>query len=310
MMHSATRFLLAIAILASAWTLYGTPSYANDGLRLVIGRISQEPRKHYARLQAMADYLALQLAGRGVSGVDVVMVSSPDRMRKLLEEGKVDILSETPFVALELEEAGLVSLLLREWKKGVPEYRTLIVARRDGPVNELKDMVGHRFAFEDPGSTSGYLIPRAALEAASLNLTALDNPRDPVPEGTVGYSFARGEINVVAWVNRGLAEAGALSNLDWYSPKSAPEHLKQELKIIHETDPVIRSLLMVRSAVDEALQREIKEVLLHMHLTRAGRETLKSYFRVQKYDELEGDALAGLETARKIWKQVHGGLHN
>lgn len=310
MMHSATRLLLAIAILASAGPLYGTPSYADDGVRLVIGRISQEPRKHYARLQAMADYLALQLAGRGVAGVDVVMVSSPDRMRKLLEEGKVDILSETPFVALELEEAGLVSLLLREWKKGVPEYRTLIVARRDGPVNELKDMVGHRFAFEDPGSTSGYLIPRAALEAASLSLTALDNPRDPVPEGMVGYSFARGEINVVAWVNRGLAEAGALSNLDWYSPKSAPEHLKQELKIIHETDPVIRSLLMVRSTMDGALQRELKEVLLHMHLTRDGRETLRSYFRVQKYDALEGDALAGLETARTIWKQVHGGLHN
>lgn len=306
MLHFAIRVLLVTAVLAPAGSLYGAPAHAEDGVRLVLGRISQEPRKHYSRLQAMADYLSLQLVDAGVSGVDVVLADSPENMKQMLSEGKVDILSETAFVALEFESNGLVSLLLREWKKGTAQYKTLIVARKDGPVNRIEDLAGRRFAFEDPGSTSGYLVPRATLEASGLSLVELSNPRDPAPDGKLGYSFAKGEINVVAWVNRGLAEAGAISDLDWNDEGDAPAHLKQELKVIHETPPIIRSLLMVRSTMDDALKQEIRRVLLQMHLTRDGRETLKVYFKVAKYDDLEGEAIDGLETARVVWKQVNG----
>lgn len=306
MSHFAIRVLLTVAILVPAWIGHTRAASAGDGVRLVLGRISQEPRKHYSRLQAMADYLALQLAGDGVSGVDVVMAGSPEKMQEMLEAGQVDVLSETPFVALELEQKGLVTLLLREWKGGVSQYRTLIVARKDGPLSRIEDLPGHRFAFEDPGSTSGYLVPRAAMEASGLSLVELTNPRDSAPEGKVGYSFAKGEINIVAWVNRGLADAGALSDLDWNNEKDAPLHLKQDLKVIHETRPITRSVLMVRSTMDEELKRRIKQVLMQMNRTRDGQETLKAYFKVAKYDELEGDALNGLEAARAILKQVNG----
>lgn len=306
MSHFAIRVLLAVAILAPAWAGSAPVARGEDGVRLVLGRISMEPRKHYSRLQAMADYLALQLAGDGVSGIDVVMAGSPERMEEMLAAGEVDILSETPFVALEYEQKGLVTLLLREWKGGVAEYRTLIVARKDGPIDRIEDLAGHRFAFEDPGSTSGYLVPRATIEASGLSLVQLTNPRDTAPEDKVGYSFAKGEINIIAWVNRGLADAGAVSNLDWDNEKDAPHHLKQDLKVIHETTPVTRSILMVRSTMDEGLRQRIKQVLLQMNLTRDGQETLKAYFKVLKYDELQGDALKGLSAARDILKQVSG----
>lgn len=306
MLHFAIRVLLVAAILSPTWSFAGTEALAGEGNRLVLGRISQEPRKHYARLQAMADYLSLQLAGAGVSGVDVILAATPGEMRDMIRDGKVDLLSETPFVAFEYERDGLVTLLLREWKKGVPQYHTLIIARKDGPIHGLADLRGHHFAFEDPGSTSGYLVPRAALEKAGLSMVAMQGPRDPVPEGKVGYSFAKGEVNVVAWVNRGLAEAGAVSNLDWKDESDAPAHLKQDLMVIHETAPIIRSLLMVRASLDEGLKQEIRRVLLGMHQTRDGQETLKEYFKVAKFDSLEGEALDGLETARDYWNQVSG----
>jgi len=306
MSHFAIRVLLAVAILVPALSGFAPVARAEDGVRLVLGRISLEPRKHYSRLQAMADYLALQLAGDGISGIDVAMAASPEKMQEMLAAGEVDILSETPFVALEFEKKGLVTLLLREWKGGVAEYRTLIVARKDGPINRIEDLAGHRFAFEDPGSTSGYLVPRAAMEANGLSLVQLTNPRDSAPAGKVGYSFAKGEINIVAWVNRGLADAGALSNLDWHNEKDAPHHLKQDLKVIHETSPITRSILMVRATMDEEMKQRIKQVLMRMDRTRAGQETLKAYFKVTKYDELQGAALEGLDAAREMLKQVDG----
>jgi len=280
---------------------------AESERRLVLGRISSEPRKHFGRLQAMADYLSARLAGDGIAGIDVRIVETPERMLALLHEGKVDLFSETVFTALDLMADGAARPLLREWKSGAGEYHTVILARRDGDVKTLSDLPGHRFAFEDPGSTSGYLIPRVALETDGLRLVELPNPRDGVPDGAVGFSFAGGEINVVAWVNRGLADAGAISNLDWADPNTAPAELRNELVVIHETAPVIRSLFMVRRAIDDALAGRISEILTAMHETAEGRTALKKYAKVARYDALQGDALKGLDAARSIRRHLNGG---
>jgi len=279
---------------------------AESEQRLVLGRISSEPRKHIERLQAMADYLSVRLADQGIAGIDILVVETPERMGTLLREGKVDLFSETAFTALDLMADGVARPLLREWKSGVAEYHTVILARKDGGLTGLSDLAGRSFAFEDPGSTSGYLIPRVAMEEAGLRLVELANPRDPSPDGAVGYSFANGEINVVAWVNRGLADAGAISNLDWADPDTAPAMLRNDLVVIHETQPVIRSLILARESLDDGLAGRIVAILESMHESPEGRVAMKKYAKVARYDALEGDALKGLEAARTVWRRVNG----
>lgn len=306
MLRISVALFVALVAVAPASIIWAPPVHADAGTTLVIGRITTEPRKHFDRLRAMAKYLAARLAGDGISGVEVVMVDSVDKMRALLRDGQVDIISETPFVAFELAEQGLATLLLREWKKGVPQYHSVIVARKDGPVRRLEDLRGRRFAFEDHGSTSGYMLPRAAIEMAGFRLHELDGPRDPVPEDAVGYSFADGEINVIAWVNRGLADAGAISNLDWNDPATAPPRFREALTVIHETPPIIRSILVVRSTLDAAHRRRLTEVLERMHEDAEGRKVLKAYFAVSRFDRLDGDALPSLQAAQEIWRRTRG----
>ncbi len=306
MSHFAFRILLNLAIAVPVLAPLPRPAHAADAVTLVLGRITDEPQKHFPKLRAMADELARELAPDGVARVDVAMVETLDKMKELLAAGKVDIVSETPFMALDLEAAGVARLLLREWKSGVAEYSSIIIARADGPVKRIEDIAGRRFAFEDPGSTSGYLIPRDVLETANLNLFEMRSPRDPVPDGRVGYSFANGEINVVAWVSRGLADAGAISNLDWDDPSAMPAHLKSDIVAIHRTPPVVRSIVMVRAGLDVALAARLSDVLEHMHETPAGRATLKAYFGVARYDRLDGPAVTGLEATRAIWLRAHG----
>lgn len=306
MSHFAVRLTFSLLL----WTFVLSPAtsaaFAAEGGRLVIGRISAEPRKHYDRLKAMGDYLAQELSAEGITGVDVVMVSRLQDMEKLLAAGQVDVLSETPFMALEMAEKGLVDVLMREWKKGVAEYHSVIIARKGGPVERLADIEGRRFAFEDRGSTSGYLMPRAALEASGLTLRELANVRDPTIPGAAAYSFAHGEINVVAWVHRGIADAGAISNLDWDSESSAPAHFKKDLQIIHRTGPVTRSVFMARAGLDDAIKARLMTVLETMHESPAGRAAMKKYFKVARYDRFEGEALDGLENAREIRRAVAG----
>ncbi len=304
MMKNALRIIGSLTTVVLLGLTVAPALAAESGQRLVLGRISSEPHKHLDRLHAMADYLAVRLADHGITGVDVLIAESPGRMHSLLQEGKVDLFSETAFVALDFMNDSTARPLMREWKKGVAEYHSVIVVRKDSGLKTLADLVGRKFAFEDLGSTSGYLIPRAALEDAGLLLAELPDPRNPVPDGALGYSFARGEINVVAWVNRGLADAGAISNLDWMDPDTAPATLKSELRIIHETEPVIRSLIMARQSLDEGLCERVVAILESMHESPEGRAVLSKYFKVARYDRLEGDAARGLEAARSIWRRV------
>lgn len=300
----ANQLILGLTVVAGLIAGVDAPACAAEGRYLTLGRITDEPGKNIKRLNAMAGYLDTILESDGISAVRIVIAETPQHMATLLRNGEVDLFSETPLAAFELMEAGLAEPLMREWKKGVAEYHSVIIARSHGEVVSLQDLSGRKFAFEDPGSTSGYFLPRMALEAAGLELEELDDPRGTPTGDALGYSFANGEINVVAWVNRGLADAGAISNLDWSDPKKAPPRLKEGLTIIHETQPVIRSLMMVRRTLDADVKKRLITVLAQMHETPEGKTALKSYFKVSRYDRLADDAADGLNNARRMWRQA------
>lgn len=285
-------------------TIAGTSSHAAGGLTLVIGRITDNPDKHYKRMTGMAEYLASELLDSGVSDVDVIMVETEAEMEKLLKAGKVDILSETPFMALGLQEEGVVDILMREWKKGVSQYHSVIIARIDGPVSAIGDLAGRKVAFEDAGSTSGYMLPRDAIEVAGLHMAALAKQTDTVPAGNVGYVFTGSEEGVIAGIHKGTFDAGAVSNLDWEDKKTVPDNLRDDLRVIHQTAPVIRSTLMVRSSIPSDIKAQIASILENMHKSEEGKAVMKAYSKVARYDRIEGEALKGLEEANSIRKRL------
>ena len=298
---------LTLVFLATLIAFGGPREAAGESLRVVIGRISEKPREHFTRMRSLADYLEVELAADGVTGVDVVLVDSLKEMRELLATGRVDILSETAFMAVSLVEAGVAEMALREWKQGVPEYHTVFFARTDSGLETIDDLAGRTIAFEDPGSTSAYMIPRATMEREGLELTPMDQPGNPVPADEVGYVFAEGEINIVAWVHRGLADAGVVSNLDWENEEETPSFLKDDLTVIYETRPIIRSLLLMRNDLDPALKDRISQILLEMHQTESGQRALRRYFSVSRYDPIDEVSAGSLGIVREIVRRRETG---
>lgn len=303
MFRLTTRILIGMLVLLPLMTAKATPSHA-QGLNLVIGRITDEPDKHFKRMNGMAEYLGAELLAYGISGVNVVMVETEAEMAKLIIAGRVDILSETPFMALELRDKGAVNILMREWKKGVKEYHSVIIARKDGPVQNLSDLAGKRVAFEDPGSTSGYMLPRDAIQVAGLKLSELAKPTSRAPSGKVGYTFTGSESGVILGVHKGTFDAGAVSNLDWNDKETVPDSLRKDLRVIHQTNPVIRSTVMVRASIPAEIQERIAVTLQNMHKSPEGLAIMKKYSKVSRYDRIDGDALKGLQEADAIRKRL------
>ncbi len=86
---------------------------------------------------------------------------------------------------------------------------------------------------------------------------------------------------------------------------TVPDDLRNDLQVIYETKPVIRSVLMVNASIPAEAQEAIAVILEQMEKTPEGREVMKKYSKVSRYDRIEGDALKGLEEARRIWLRLH-----
>jgi len=277
------------------------------GNRLVIGRISTNVNKYRPRLQAMASYLSIEMAGQGITGVDIRLVDTLEEMTELFRTGEVDLVSETAFGAIELERDGLSEMLLREWKGGVPDYNSVIFVRRDSGIDSLDDLVGRSIAFEDRSSTSAYLVPRSLLARAGFNMVELANPRtSSPPRDSIGFAFADaddgGGGGAVGMVLSGTTAAGAMSNLDWSEAEDFSEDDRRNLVIIHVSDPIIRSVMLVRTSLDPTIKARLATILEQMHESEMGQETLDQYSGVARYDRMEGDALVTLMNARFMYE--------
>lgn len=92
-------------------------------------------------------------------------------------------------------------------------YKGQIIARADSNIEKIEDLQGKRFAFTDPGSTSGFILPNRLITEKGVKLG-----------NTV---FAQKHDNVVTMVYQGQVDAGAT----YYSP---PEKIEKNGKVVEE----------------------------------------------------------------------------
>ncbi len=255
---------------------------------LTLGKATRKVSKQQKRMEPIIAYLASRLDDVGINRGELLLARDNEALIPYLQEGRVDVVLETPFSAslYEIKTKAVPILIAR--RQGVTEYKSVIFVRRDSGTRSLEDLKGRVIAFEDPGSTSAYLLPRLAIELEGFTLVEVRSPNSAVPEDKIGYVFAGEELNVSTWVFFGRVDAGALSSLDWDDQEDNPAPYRKEFEIIYETMSVPRMLVLVREGMDERLRDRITEELLNMDKDEEGREALKPY-KISKFMELPED---------------------
>ncbi|UUM33034.1 phosphate/phosphite/phosphonate ABC transporter substrate-binding protein [Vibrio japonicus] len=268
---------------------------------LIIGVISHNPRKAFKRTQPFADYLAANLQQHKITSARVVVAKSIPQMKHWLNNGQVDLVSDTVFAASELTRDSGVHILARRWKSGVSEYSSVFFTKKNNQINSFDDLVGKTIVFEDRGSTSAFLIPVSILIEQGYKLYELTSPREQPPEGAIGYFFSDefsksgGESNMMSWVHRNIVASAAFSDSDWN--KEIPEQIKNQLQIIYTSPPIPRSLMLARPDMPEKLQDDITQLLLTAHENEQGKHALTTYRKTKKFDAISSDVLASIEWA-------------
>jgi phosphonate transport system substrate-binding protein len=280
---------------------------ASDGV-LVLGRISDDPRRHYEQLQPLLDYVVPRMRSVGIREGRVLMARDPQQMMSYLRRGKVDWVTETPGMALLLaDRAGARPLLLTE-RSGSRQYRTVIFVRRDSGITDLSQLLGKTIAFQSPSSTSAYLVPAMALREQGLPMNLMVSPLEGREPGTVGYVFANTDANLAAWVHKRLVDAGGFSDQDWESLQRVSEAFRRDLQIIHTTAPVPRAVELVSGSLEPEVAERLRQVLLGASTDPQARDALRQFFRTTGFYEIDAANEARLEQLRRGARDVREAL--
>jgi phosphonate transport system substrate-binding protein len=206
-------------------------------------------------------------------------------MMKLLDERRVDFYMESPYGTYLINRLGAAKLLLRRWKGGLAEYRSVIFTSKESGVQRLEDLRGKILAFEDPGSTSGYFLPKLFLFKKGFSVVEKSGLDGNVSNNEIGYIFANTDTNMLNLVLKKKVAAGAFSNDDHANLNDA---VKASMSILGESESVPRHLVSVRKDLPEPVAKRLKEVLLDMHKDAEGQKILAQTDNTTKFDPLPG----------------------
>jgi len=180
--------------------------------------------------------------------------------------------------------------------QGRDQYRGQIIARVSGPKN-LKDLNGKKFAFVDPISASGHLLPAQLFKKNNIQLKE--------------YVFAGRHDSVVSMVYQGQVDAGAT----FWAPDENEEpfdarklvmtqypDIYKKVRVIAYTEFLPNEALVVRKDFPQDLRKKIIHSLISWSSSDDGKKTLKDLYN---NDGLKQATDADYEPARKVLKDLN-----
>lgn len=293
-MFRSTRFasivligLLALSACQASMTAtppgVPTPEAASPDEILSLADISDDPAGTIEEFQPLADYLAERLADQGIKQGRVVVAPDLETMMDYLRSGEVDLYFDSPYPALTVYEDAAAQPLLRRWKGGIKEYHTVIVARKESGIGDLDGLRGTVVAFDDRVSTSGYLLPMAFLVSNGYQMAEQGDAGSAVNADEIGYVFAGGEENVLAWVLEGKTLGAAIPSGDF---EELEEDVQSRLTVVARTPAVPRHIALAAPGMEEALKARIVELLLTSHESPEGQAVLETFEETSRFDPL------------------------
>ena len=249
---------------------------------IVLGDIdADEPIKKVRRFTPLADYLAKNLAEFGLLEGKVRIARDIHEMGNFLKEGEVDVYFDSGFPTLAAQRISGSQVILRRWKQGDPEYWSTFIVRRDSGIDAVEDFLGKVLAFEEPYSTSGFVLPAGTLIQRGFNLKRVSDAGQSVGPGEIGYVFSLDDENTVELVLQGKVAGGGVSNQDY---QRLTDELMGQLVAVDRTITVPRQLVSVRPGLDPALRQGIRDLLIGLEQTEEGRLLLDGLKKTRKFD--------------------------
>jgi len=242
----------------------------NSGdLRFAVAPV-MSPERTTNEYRVLAGHLATELE----TPVKVVQRKTYAQVNELLRVGSVQValICTGAYLDSRAEALPLEVLVVPYYQSG-PVYRSLILAREDGPYTSFEQLVGLPFALSDPLSLSGHYYPLSAVMEMGRS------PADLLSRAIYTYSH---DASITALLD-GIVEGAAVDSLVYEYEVRRDPTISQRLEILHRSPPLGISPIVVPSSVDHELRERLRSAFLHMGDSPTGREVLDS-LGVSRFD--------------------------
>jgi phosphonate transport system substrate-binding protein len=219
------------------------------------------PKEGFAYYRKFLDYLGEHL-GRHVQLVDRENYAEINQM---IRDGDVDLafVCGGPYVAGHDEFK--MELLVAPQAYGQTVYYSYIIAPKDSPAASFADLRGKKFAFTDPMSNSGKLVPTHML--ARMQET---------PDTFFSrYDFAWSHDKAIQAVAYDLVDGAAVDSLIWEYLNAINPELTSRAKVVEKSIAYGIPPVVVRPELPSELKEELRRIFLNAHLDEKGRAILK-----------------------------------
>lgn len=179
-------------------------------------------------------------------------------------------LGASAYAAVYLENPDAVTpVLVKTNLDGSFTYHSIGFARKDSGITSLDDMQGKKFAFADPNSTSGYLIPLVELPEAGYSMEPGEFFSDVV--------FSGGHEQSIVGVNAGDFDGAvtwADGQGDWedgYNSGALRRAVDaglvdmNDLVEIWKSSPIPEGPIVLRNALPEDVKEKMVELTANLH---------------------------------------------
>ncbi|BCS89864.1 phosphonate ABC transporter substrate-binding protein [Pseudodesulfovibrio sediminis] len=251
--------LTKLLIVATLMVAFALPGLAHAGTKdwpktLKLGFIPTEGAADSAK---RARPLAKKLEDLLGVKVEIFTASDYNGIITAMANKHIDIAYFGPKSYVEAaEKANAEALLLELNKQGQPGYTGIIIARKDSGIASMDQAKGKTFAFTDPNSTSGFLVPNVIF-ARDMKI----DPKQYFKE--VRFSGSHG-ASILA-VKNGSIQVAATNNIDLDRMIEKGSASLEDFMILKKSDLIPGAPIAARKDLPASLKAAVAGALLQIN---------------------------------------------
>ena len=237
----------------------GESASATPPLRVAVAAMIS-PKETFDLYRQLLAYLGGKLG----KDLEFVQRKTYAEIDELLGKGEIDLafICSGPYVAGK-EKFGFESLAVPEIH-GSHSYRSYLIVNKDSNYHQLEGLKGHTFAFTDPDSNTGKLVPTYWL--------AQMHERPETFFSRIVYTYSHD--NSIMAVARNLVDGATVDSLIWEFYQAKNPTFTSKTRVIKKSEPYGNPPLVASKNLPAESKERIRRILFSMHQDPEGKRIL------------------------------------
>jgi len=264
---------------------------------ILLGAVAYDP-KVVTIWEGMRDYFREQGAP-----MDFALFSNYERQVETLLKGHIDIAWDTPLAHVQVKlrtGARSISLGMRDTDCG---FQSKIVVRKDSGIGSLNDLEGRTLAVGSRDSVQARILPLYYLHREKVDLSRVEVLRFDTDLGKHGDT-GTSELDVLAAIHDGLAQAGAVGDLVWVAEQAAGRVDAGKVEVLWTTPGFNHCMFDALPTLPEEKVAAFQRVLSSMRWDNP------SHRRLMELEGLHEWVEAGEEGYQSLFQALEAGFYD